>query len=191
MPLQNKEQIRQNIRSILSNISTNQQGSIIKLLRNRFNKLVLPLVDNSKVIALYYPLELELNILAITINTPNNLALPVINNWLNPLIFRLWDPKTTKLEPSPYYPRILEPSKLNKEIIPDMVITPLTACDINKNRIGSGKGLYDITLKDLRIKNPNILALSICYDFQLFDNIPCEQHDQKLDMILTEKRFIN
>jgi 5-formyltetrahydrofolate cyclo-ligase len=189
MLLQNKEQIRQNIRSIISNISTSQQDSTIKLLHKRFNNLVLPFIDNSKIIALYYPFKLELNILPIIANLPHKLALPVINNWETPLTFRLWD-QTTKLEPSLYYPRILEPSKLNEEIIPDVVIAPLTACDINKNRIGSGKGLYDITIKDLRTKHPNILVLSICYDFQLFDSIICEKHDQKLDIILTEKRFI-
>jgi 5-formyltetrahydrofolate cyclo-ligase len=69
----------------------------------------------------------------------------------------------------------------------DFVIVPGLAFDDCKNRIGYGKGYYDQYLSGF---NPEIKFAGLAYDFQLLDSIPTEQHDIRLDMIITEKRVI-
>lgn len=70
-----------------------------------------------------------------------------------------------------------------KEI--DLIIVPGVAFDRQKNRMGRGKGYYDRLLDSLSIPK-----FGICFDFQLFDEIPTEPFDKKMDMLITEKELI-
>lgn len=72
----------------------------------------------------------------------------------------------------------------------DLIIVPALAFDISKNRIGFGGGYYDNFLYKIKKNHNNPLIIGICYDFQLFDNIPSEFHDIKVDFIITEKRSL-
>ena len=74
----------------------------------------------------------------------------------------------------------------NPEIL-DLVLVPGVAFDKNLNRIGYGKGFYDIFLENL---DSSILKVGVCYDFQLFDSIPANSHDIKMDLIITEKQTV-
>ncbi len=80
---------------------------------------------------------------------------------------------------------VLEPIDYTIIETPDVVFVPLVACDVNKNRIGLGKGYYD---RYLRCKGS--LKIGICYDFQVVDNITPNPYDIPLDIIVTEKRII-
>lgn len=81
---------------------------------------------------------------------------------------------------------ILEPKE--KEFInytPNIIIIPGVAFDLNKNRLGYGKGCYDRFLK-----GKNLLKIGIAFDFQIVKNIKTEIHDIKMDIIITEKNII-
>ena len=67
----------------------------------------------------------------------------------------------------------------------DVVIVPLIACDLSKNRIGFGKGYYDRFLA-----GKNAIKIGLSYDFQVLDDIPSNDWDIKLDLIVTESRII-
>lgn len=69
----------------------------------------------------------------------------------------------------------------------ELVIVPGVAFDMNLNRIGYGKGYYDIFLSDV---SENAFKVGFAYDFQIIDNIPVEKKDIRMDMIITEKRII-
>jgi len=69
----------------------------------------------------------------------------------------------------------------------DFVIVPGVAFDDSKSRIGYGKGYYDQYLSRF---NPDVRFAGLAYDFQLLDLIPNEQHDIKMDIIISEKRLI-
>ncbi len=62
----------------------------------------------------------------------------------------------------------------------DLVVIPGLACDQNNFRLGYGGGYYDNFL----IQHPHAFKLGIFYPFQQLENIPLEEHDQKLDEIL-------
>jgi 5-formyltetrahydrofolate cyclo-ligase len=82
---------------------------------------------------------------------------------------------------------LLEPSYLNTVAIAaiDTVIVPIVACDEKGNRIGFGGGFYDRFLKDV-----TCCKIGLAFEFQIFPNIIHENHDTRLDYIVSEHRII-
>lgn len=85
---------------------------------------------------------------------------------------------------------ILEPSDMVPKFVDNKGIcfVPGIAFDKKGNRLGFGKGYYDRFLRD----KSHITKIGICYDFQLLKHIeiPAEDFDIKMDMIITEKEII-
>ena len=69
----------------------------------------------------------------------------------------------------------------------DYVIMPLLAVDKQGNRLGYGGGYYDRYVS----KHKQAKRIAYCYDFQLLNEVPAEQTDEKVDVIITEKYIIN
>lgn len=69
----------------------------------------------------------------------------------------------------------------------DLIIVPGIVFDIHKNRIGHGKGYYD----KLLYSNQNIPTIGLAFECQIVDQINTEEHDIKIDMIITEKRILS
>lgn len=67
----------------------------------------------------------------------------------------------------------------------DLVIVPGVAFDRQKNRMGRGRGFYDRFLSNL-----DVPFIGIGFDFQIYDNIPTDSFDKKMDMIITESEII-
>jgi 5-formyltetrahydrofolate cyclo-ligase len=72
-----------------------------------------------------------------------------------------------------------EPADIRKI---DLILVPGVAFDLLGNRLGHGKGFYDRFLESCN----NAYTIGIAYDFQVFNNIPCELHDKKMDAVVTE-----
>ena len=65
---------------------------------------------------------------------------------------------------------------------PNIIITPALAVDLKGNRIGYGKGFYD---KYYNIhKSENYVGYS--YSQQIFKTLPFNQHDLKLNTVVTD-----
>ena len=107
-------------------------------------------------------------------------ALPRIEKYVS-LSFRAWQPGDDlvigKFD-------MQEPAPESSIVAPDLVITPLLAFDNYGNRLGRGGGYYDRALKTLRAQG-KVLVVGIAFETQLFDLIPHEEHDEKLDFVLT------
>lgn len=78
---------------------------------------------------------------------------------------------------------IFEPTG-SKTISPetlDIIIVPAVALDTQCNRMGRGKGFYD------RLLNPlsHPYTIGVGFDCQIFDTIPCEPHDKRLNAVVT------
>ena len=65
----------------------------------------------------------------------------------------------------------------------DVIVCPLVAFDKGNNRLGYGGGYYDRYLRSLR---QITLKIGVAYSCQEVDVIPCEEHDLKLDTVVTE-----
>lgn len=68
----------------------------------------------------------------------------------------------------------------------DIIIIPGIAFDRNLNRLGRGKGYYDRFLRQI-----SAVKIGICFGFQLFNQIPADANDVKMDYIVTEKEIIS
>lgn len=68
-----------------------------------------------------------------------------------------------------------------------LVITPGVGFAPDGTRIGYGAGYYDRFFG----KEPDHLAVGICYDFQLFDEAESDRHDRKMSYIVTPTRTID
>ncbi len=68
----------------------------------------------------------------------------------------------------------------------DVVIVPLVAASSDGSRLGYGGGYYDRFLSKIR---PDTITIGLAYEMQVFDSIPTEEHDVKLNYIVTENRI--
>lgn len=69
----------------------------------------------------------------------------------------------------------------------EFILVPGVAFDIKCARIGYGRGYYDRLLGSIPVM-PFLLAPA--YDEQIVDDIPVEDHDIRMDMIVTDRRVI-
>ncbi len=84
---------------------------------------------------------------------------------------------------------ILEPvtKPINDIGIIDLIIIPALCVDKNKYRIGYGKGYYDKFLKNTEKRQTKVV---LEYSDLVFENVFPEKHDEKSDIIVTEKGLI-
>lgn len=85
---------------------------------------------------------------------------------------------------------ILEPVEGCIEASPeeiDFILMPGVAFDRQGNRIGYGAGFYDRFLSQLKNQVPKI---ALAYDFQVYEEVPNDEFDVRIDGIITEKEFI-
>ena len=61
----------------------------------------------------------------------------------------------------------------------DLILVPGIGFDNNGNRVGRGKGYYDKLLN-----NSKAIKVGVCFPFQVFDSIPMEGLDIKMDYII-------
>lgn len=68
----------------------------------------------------------------------------------------------------------------------DLGVIPGVVFDRNLNRLGRGKAYYDRLLPLLT----NAYLVGVCFPFQLKDNIPVEEHDFKMNCVITPDGLI-
>lgn len=61
----------------------------------------------------------------------------------------------------------------------DAAIIPGMGFDKKGNRMGRGKGYYDRFLQQA----PHIYKIGVCFPFQMFDEIPADEHDVRMDVV--------
>lgn len=69
----------------------------------------------------------------------------------------------------------------------NLVIMPGVGFDSAGRRLGYGGGYYDRLIETLR---PDTSLIALAFDAQVVDEIPAEEHDKKVDKIITETRVI-
>lgn len=151
---------------------------LLRLIKKKF--------DNKNVkLAFYHPSSFEVNVMKLfelKIFYKFNTLLPVVKND-NEMCFHRWR-KNNVLKINKF--GILEPEQSKIHIVPNIMLVPLLAFDINKNRLGYGAGYYDRYLK----KNKKITTIGVAFSFQEYHNLPSFNNDVKLNYILTEKGII-
>lgn len=67
-----------------------------------------------------------------------------------------------------------------------LLLMPGVAFDESCHRVGYGGGYYDRYLE----KHPGLVHIALAFEFQIFENVPFEDHDILPEMIITEKRLL-
>ncbi|WP_370676864.1 5-formyltetrahydrofolate cyclo-ligase [Pleomorphomonas sp. PLEO] len=73
------------------------------------------------------------------------------------------------------------------EVVPDVLLMPLSAFDRRGGRIGYGRGFYDRSVAGLRAAGRFPRLIGIAFSVQEVAAVPMEPHDAPLDMIVTER----
>lgn len=68
----------------------------------------------------------------------------------------------------------------------DAAIVPMLAADERGGRLGYGGGYYDRFLGE----HPETLRLAYGFDFQIVKQVPTEEHDIKMDGVVTDKHIV-
>lgn len=80
--------------------------------------------------------------------------------------------------------KTLEPAPDCPVVTPAFVLVPLVAFDGQCQRLGYGAGFYDRTLAGMNSARP--VTVGLAYECQLIHELPIDDHDQPLDLVLTE-----
>ena len=138
----------------------------------------------------FMPLKSEINPLPLMRKLAGQgarLALPVVAGRGRPLIMREWvfgEPLIAGVW------GIREPKPEAAEVDPNILLVPLLAFDRAGHRIGYGAGYYDLTLAQLRARNP-VIAVGLAFAGQEVAAIPATPRDARLDLVLTERAVLD
>ena len=114
-------------------------------------------------------------------------ALPAVTDNDHGLDFREWRPGDPLVAGRYDIPA---PPETAPRLRPDIVLVPLLAYDGAGRRLGYGAGYYDRALASLR-RTGHVLAVGIAYHGQRVAMVPVQDHDQRLDMIVTEQGAVD
>ncbi|MFA5517073.1 MAG: 5-formyltetrahydrofolate cyclo-ligase [Desulfuromonadales bacterium] len=83
---------------------------------------------------------------------------------------------------------ILEPIGSNVVSVAslDLIVVPGVAFDLSGHRLGYGKGFYDRVLHDPERGT----VAGLAFERQLVEALPAEQHDIRMDLVITENRLL-
>ena len=84
---------------------------------------------------------------------------------------------------------ILEPNPKSSEKLEDfgnvLCVVPAISFDVERYRLGYGGGYYDRFIEGYDNK---IKTISFCYEEMLSERLPRENHDKRVDMIITDRK---
>ena len=147
----------------------------------------------SGVIAAFWPIGTEVDLRPLMDALDGlgfRVALPVVGGADAPLGFRRWQPETA-LEDGPFGTR--QPGEAAEALVPALILVPLLAFDRQGYRIGYGGGFYDRTLDVLRRAGGAggpVIAIGAAFSGQEVPAVPHDDHDQRLDWVVTEDDMI-
>jgi 5-formyltetrahydrofolate cyclo-ligase len=107
-------------------------------------------------------------------------ALPYVTRRDVPMRFLAWAPGDS-LEPGPS--GLLQPAADAREVLPDLIVTPLLGFDAGLWRIGQGAGFYDRSFAAM----PRARRIGVGWSIQQVAEIPRDPWDERLHAIVTER----
>ncbi|MDE0045082.1 MAG: 5-formyltetrahydrofolate cyclo-ligase [bacterium] len=137
-------------------------------------------------ISAYIPVGSELDVLPLARAAHaggHEVGMPVVVARDRPLVFRAWTPGD-RLEAGAW--NIPIPPADAAPVVPSLLLVPMLAFDSGGYRLGYGGGFYDRTLQELRRSGRTVTAVGVCYAGLEVDAVPRQNHDARLDWIVTE-----
>ncbi len=139
-------------------------------------------VHRGKALSGYMPMRTEIDPLPAMAAHQGPVCVPVIMSKGQPLKFREWTRGCAMVQGE--FGALIPAD--GAWIEPEVLIVPLLAFDARGYRLGYGGGFYDRTLETLRLRRPT-LAVGYAFGAQWVPQVAIDEHDQRLDAIITEK----
>ncbi|RZT93164.1 5-formyltetrahydrofolate cyclo-ligase [Ancylomarina subtilis] len=174
-----KKRIRKEIRQLKNAISLEEKVRRSKLILDKVEQL--PEFISAKTVMLYWAMDDEVQTSDFVVKwaASKRVILPCVNG--NDLDLRVFRGEEDLVAGENF--GIPEPSGelfLDYDEI-DLILVPGVAFDVDNNRMGRGKAYYDRLLSSLKA-----YKLGVCFDFQLLQSVPTDEHDIKMDRIVSE-----
>ena len=185
--MESKKDLRKRILSIRNNMPGEDVVNNSRIIRDKI--IGLDVFKQSKVIFIYMDFKNEVmtsDLIKHMLSEKKRVVVPYTDTISTVLIpSEITGESDLKLNSFGYS----EPKKVSPVNIEeiDLVIVPGLVFDKNLNRIGFGKGYYDRILNKLKASARKV---AVAHDFQVLEEIPAEEHDVKMDMIITEKSIM-
>ncbi len=185
-----KQEIRNNIETILENLSDKEIAKKNKQVEDNLFEFANFL--EAKIVLLYVNNKTEVksgNIIKRCFEFNKIVILPAFN-------IKTYEMKLMKVDDLDNdliagLRGILEPDINRCKIVPvdciDLAIIPGVAFDEKGGRIGSGEGYYDRFIPKLSVTTRKV---AIALECQIIQQVPVESHDKYVDIIITEERII-
>lgn len=177
-----REKIRAQIRAFSPEEKARSDARIFRAV------LSLPLYQRAKVIFVYMSLDWEIDTRALiqdALIEGKTVAVPKCLPGGRMEVYRLKDFHQLKAQML----RILEPEegadKIAEERL-ELALIPCLSCTKDGIRLGQGGGYYDRFLAGKK----RLFKLALCRESLLSKNLPCEEHDVRMDAVLTETAFL-
>lgn len=179
-----KNKIRQEILKTRNNLSTEEVEKKSNLIIQNLEKFI----KNAENIMIFMDMKNEVRITKLMELYPEkSFFIPKITDSKNrEMKINKYEENELVLHKFGYYES--SSSDFYNENILDIVIVPAVVFDLEKNRIGFGGGYYDTFLKKVRRGNKKAIFIGVCYDFQVVDKIPREEHDIIVDFVVNENQ---
>ena len=180
----NKKEIRKQILARRSELSDSEVHEISLVICDNIRKS--KAYDNAADICLYMPINNEVDAALMVdrvIRDGKKVWLPRVHG--DEMDFYSFDKDTpvvigTYNITEPDSDVVLEPNDKTLIVMPGAVFS------VERDRIGYGGGFYDKYLD----MHSQVKTVAACFDFQILDSIPSEDHDIKPLAIISEKRII-
>lgn len=147
--------------------------------------LLKSLLEQYTTIALYYPIQSELDIRSLIdeyrMHDSKNIILPAIEE---ELIFKLYTKESSLIQKAFQTFEVDVSSNVFVDDI-EVIVLPCIAIDKSGHRLGYGKGYYDKALAAY-----TGIKIGVCYDEAVLEYDFYEAHDIAVNYIVTEKRII-
>jgi 5-formyltetrahydrofolate cyclo-ligase len=182
-----KQNCRKLMKAWLSSLDKESYSKLSESLSDNLNFFLndLHVIQEKKMIGAFAPLSDEpLWNLKLSLEIQNLLAFPFFNEGQKVMAFKASTLSDLELR-SDFGVPILSPKKEALEVVPKVLLIPGLAFDREGRRLGRGRGFYDKFLSDFRG-----IKIGICFDGQLIEQVPSEEHDMKVDLVITNKELI-
>lgn len=149
--------------------------------------LVLPELGSTSPVGGYWPIRSEVDPRAIMEALDARGQTVALSQILHPrLSWREWRPGDALVHGGF---GVREPGPDAPEVFPRALLVPLAAFDRRGGRLGYGKGHFDRSIAELAAMGP-VLAIGLAFACQEIDAVPCEPHDRRLDLVVTEAGIV-
>lgn len=141
-----------------------------------------------EVVSAFLPIRTEVDLrptIAHLFTVGCRIGLPIMRK--PDLVFREWIPDAPLV---PLGFGTVGPDDTAPEVVPDVMLVPLSAFDRTGARIGYGRAFYDITIAGLRAAGRDPRLIGVAFSVQEAPRVPVEPHDVPLHLVVTEREII-